>query len=264
MKGHTMTKRIFRPQFKNGSAVAIDTMPGKSLVLYTRHDTPTLPILNAVNEFWREIQANNPGTPNVNIVLQSSTRAHGHFAPDSYEGSANHELMLSTVSLALATNSGAVIKTVSTLLHEAAHAYSHANGIKDTSRNGRWHNKEFARVAERFGCEVQSNKQIGHVTDGITAHTRALYAQQIDNLMSAVTVYRRTASIDFGGLAGLFGNLPGGIDPFARKPRKAYGSATLTIICECPDSSHRIPATLYASSTIHCDDCDSDYTRKSL
>lgn len=237
-----------------------DTIPGMALTTYKRHDTPTLPILKAVNEFWREIQANNPGTPNVNIVLQASERAHGHFAPGSWQGAAQHELMLSTISLALMTNNSSVIKTVSTLLHEAAHAYAHANNIQDTSRQGRWHNKEFARVAERFGCEVTKNPQIGHTTDGITSHARALYAKQIQNLMDAVTVYRRMPGFDLSGLMGLFGGNTNGSGPVPRKPRKAYGSSTLTIICECGTAGHRVPRALYESSVIHCTECDSDYT----
>jgi hypothetical protein len=240
-----------------------DSRPGQSVTLFRRHDTPTLPILNAVNALWREIQANNPGTPNVSIVLQASEHSHGHFAPGSWAtatGESMHELMLSTVSLALATNDGGVIKTVSTLLHEAAHAYAYANGLKDTSRQGRYHNGTFKTLAERFGCAVQPHPAIGHVTDGISNAARVLYAPHIEALMEAVTVYRRSAGFD---LSGLFGTLTGGHSgPVARKPRKAYGSDSLTIICECPSEGYRIPKALYNTATLHCNDCESDYIWK--
>lgn len=239
-----------------------DTIPGKALTLYRRHDTPTLPILNAVNALWREIQANNPGTPNVSIVLQQSERAHGHFAPGAWatrEGARMHEVMLSTVSLAYTTNSSAVVKTVSTLLHEAAHAWAHENGVKDTSRQGRWHNKEFARIAERFGCEVTADPSIGHRTEGISNDARALYAPQIDALTSAVTVFRSSPQFDLSALLGGFLN-PTGASPFAPKPRARYGSQSVTVICECPGTQHRVPRALYESSTITCDTCESTYT----
>jgi len=234
-----MTKPKFRPQFAQGGTDT-DTMPGKALVLFTRHDTPTLPILHAVNDLWREIQANNPGTPNVNIVLESSKFSHGHFAPGSWttsNGTAMHELMLSTISLAMRTNGefaqgSGVVKTVSTLLHEAAHAWAHENNVKDTSSNGRWHNRRFAQIAERFGVQVEPNKQIGHTTSGITSATRAKYQKQIDALNEAVTVYRRSYGLSDNMFTfGTPYNPLGG--PVARKPRKAYGSTTLTIRCDC-------------------------------
>ena len=40
-----------------------------------------------------------------------------------------------------------------TLLHEAAHALAHARGIKDTSRQGRYHNKHFKTLAEELGLD---------------------------------------------------------------------------------------------------------------
>jgi hypothetical protein len=257
-----MTKPIFRPAIRVSYAHGGDTLPGKAVTLFQRHDTPTLPILNAVNALWREIQVNHPGVPNVNIVLQASEYAHGHFAPNAWEGSAQHELMLSTISLGLTTNADSlnapVIKTVSTLLHEAAHAFAFSRGIQDTSRGHRYHNGRFADIARAFGCEVSDSPdpRIGFYTDGITPQARIRYAAQIDTLMSAVTAYRR----DFSGLSagagmGLFGTLTG---PRARKPRKTYGSATLTVMCECEGKFHRVDRSLFDSATIHCNDCNTD------
>jgi len=240
-----------------------DTLPGKALAVFLRHDTPTLPILNAINELWREIQHTHPGTPPVNIVLQADTRAHGHFAPNRYEGAAHHELMLSTLSMVgeWNTNGGQVIKTVSTLLHEAAHAYAHAKGIQDTSRSGRYHNKRFANLAASFGCVVERdpntnvNQNIGHVTPGITDSARALYADKIENLMSAITIYRRISSTNpYGGTTGIDLNIP-----FTPKPRKAYGSATVTVSCPC-DTIYRIPRDMYEKSTMTCDNCGEAYS----
>lgn len=263
-----MTKPIFRPAipviYAGGHT---DTIPGKSLAVFKRHDTPTLPILNAVNALWREIQVNHPGVPNVNIVLQASEYAHGHFAPNAWEGAAVHELMLSTISLGLTTNADSlnapVIKTVSTLLHEAAHAFAFERKIQDTSRNHRYHNGKFADIARAFGCEVSEtpNPSIGFYTDGITAQARIRYAQQIDSLMQAVTTYRRDFSSMLTGISGLagLGTLTG---PRARKPRKTYGSATLTIICECGTPGYRVARDLYESTDIHCNTCNSAYSEK--
>lgn len=241
-----------------------DTMPGQAVTLYRRHDTPTLPILNAVNALWKSIQHNHPGTPNVSIVLQSSDYTHGHFAPGSWvtaDGESMHELMLSTVSMALATNEGQVVKTVSTLLHEAAHAYAYANGIKDTSRQGRYHNGKFAELAHVFGCEVESHPQIGHTTPGITAAARLRYADEIANLMAAIRVYRRSAGLDLAAVLGGLG-VSGVSGPLPRKPRAAYRSQSLTVICECDSPGWRISADLWDRSDMRCTICDSFYVEK--
>ena len=42
------------------------------------------------------------------------------------------------------------------LLHEAAHALAAARGIKDTSRQGRYHNTQYKTLAEELGITVQS------------------------------------------------------------------------------------------------------------
>jgi hypothetical protein len=48
-----------------------------------------------------------------------------------------------------------------TLLHEAAHALAHVRGIKDTSRQGRWHNARFKALAEEIGIQVTRDASIG-------------------------------------------------------------------------------------------------------
>lgn len=42
-----------------------------------------------------------------------------------------------------------------TLLHEMVHLYASQNGIKDTSRQGRYHNKDFRHLAEEHGLIVE-------------------------------------------------------------------------------------------------------------
>ena len=48
-----------------------------------------------------------------------------------------------------------------TLLHEAAHALAHVRDIKDTSRQGRWHNARFKALAEEVGIEVAKDPRSG-------------------------------------------------------------------------------------------------------
>lgn len=50
---------------------------------------------------------------------------------------------------------------MTTLIHEMIHLYHLQNGIKDTSRNGTYHNKNFKAKAEEVGFEIKYDNKIG-------------------------------------------------------------------------------------------------------
>jgi hypothetical protein len=54
---------------------------------------------------------------------------------------------------------------LATLLHEAAHALAHVRGIKDTPRQGRWHNARFKALAQEVGIEVSKDPKKRVVAD---------------------------------------------------------------------------------------------------
>ena len=58
-------------------------------------------------------------------------------------------------------------EVLGTLLHEAAHALADARGITDTSRQGRYHNKKYALLADRARPGRRRNPRFGW-----TAHHR--------------------------------------------------------------------------------------------
>lgn len=47
------------------------------------------------------------------------------------------------------------------LLHEMAHLYNIQNGVKDVSRSGTYHNKNFKKAAEEHGLIVTKDKRYG-------------------------------------------------------------------------------------------------------
>jgi len=89
---------------------------------------------------------------------------------------------------------------LATLLHEAAHALAHVRGIKDTSRQGRWHNAKFKALAEELGIEVTKDPRIGWSPTAIPTSTRERYAEVIDELGRALRLYR-SVEIGAGGRA---------------------------------------------------------------
>jgi hypothetical protein len=51
---------------------------------------------------------------------------------------------------------------------------AHVRGIKDTSRQGRWHNARFKALAEELGIEVTKDPRIGWSPTNLPAETRAV------------------------------------------------------------------------------------------
>lgn len=52
-------------------------------------------------------------------------------------------------------------------LHEIIHLYCRVHDIKDTSRDGRYHNARFKEIAETYGLIVIKDKKNGHVVADI-------------------------------------------------------------------------------------------------
>lgn len=48
-----------------------------------------------------------------------------------------------------------------TLIHEMVHLHNIGNGIKDTSANGRYHNKKFKETAEEHGLVIDKDPKFG-------------------------------------------------------------------------------------------------------
>ena len=54
-----------------------------------------------------------------------------------------------------------VVEICATLLHEMVHLHCVENGVQDTSRDGRYHNKKFKGVAEQHGLIVSREPSSG-------------------------------------------------------------------------------------------------------
>ena len=70
-------------------------------------------------------------------------------------------------------------RVLATLLHEAAHGLAHKRGIKDTSRQGRYHNQRFKTIAEELGLEVEHHPSLGWSLTTLAASTARRYAPAI-------------------------------------------------------------------------------------
>lgn len=153
-------------------------------------DSPTVAITSALNELLKAIRVNHPELPQIALVVGASgvskRRAiHGHFAPKSWHGDAEHEILLSGESLAR----GAVA-TLGTLLHESAHAIANARAVQDTSNHGRYHNKKFKAIGEEVGIDLESAATLGWSLTTVPESTQNKYRDGLKALEEALTSYR--------------------------------------------------------------------------
>lgn len=64
-------------------------------------------------------------------------------------------------------------------------------GVKDTSRQGRYHNRYYARLAAELGLQVAYNDKTGWSQTTVPDTLADLYATQLADLDAAVTLWRR-------------------------------------------------------------------------
>jgi hypothetical protein len=131
------------------------------------------------------------------------------------------------------------VALLGTLLHEAAHGVASIRGVKDTSRQGRYHNTKFRDIAVDLGITIDKDPRIGWSITTVPDLTATDYADQIDELDRALTAYRLT-------------DVPNG------KPKTNNG-----IVAECgcePARKIRLSRSTYDLGPIFCGICEQPFT----
>ena len=157
-----------------------------------------VPLIRACEDCWSAIRKEHPRLPEVVILIESNsaslggkkktTAKLGHFFNNSWrkaDGTMYHEVVLTGEHLARPATA-----VFGTLLHEAAHALNFANGLQDTSRNGRYHNKVFKKTAIDMGMIVSKlkikNSSFGWARTQCTPAIVQKYKKSIKNLQTAM------------------------------------------------------------------------------
>jgi hypothetical protein len=94
-----------------------------------------------------------------------------------------------SLSEVLITDDGlsrSVTDVMGTLVHEAAHAIAFQRGIKDASRQGRYHNRRFKAIAEEIGLDVSRDPDWGWAATALSDPTAAAYSNTITQLARAL------------------------------------------------------------------------------
>ena len=199
-------------------------------------------IIKVLEETWMEIRRWNPEIPAAVIIIASGTDGKhprwGHHAPDRWNvaGEQLTEIMISGEGLRRTAR-----EVLATLLHEAAHALAHARGIKDTSRQGRYHNKHFKNCAEEVGLAVGHDDNFGWSVTTLTPATELAYAAQLQALTDAMTLWRHGET--------------------TTGPKARRNTNLIAAICPCGRSIRAAASTL-AEAPITCQACDQDFQAK--
>jgi hypothetical protein len=199
-------------------------------------------LVQVLEETWLAIRRRHPQIPAVVIILASGTETRqprwGHFASARWyvESSERAEVMISGEALRLTP-----AEVLAVILHEAAHALAFARGIKDTSRQGRYHNKQFKNCAEELGLIVVHDDRNGWSSSTLTHDTEHAYEGQLTALAEAMTLWRRSETT---------------IGPTTRR-----NTNLIAAVCSC-GRSIRVAASTLAEAPITCQACDGDFQAK--
>ncbi len=142
----------------------------------------------------------NNELPAVIITIQSTPTAYGHFTCyDAWHCGADRE-GFQEINIGAGTLDRPIENVTATLLHEMVHEYCFVNGIKDTSRNGTYHNKRFRDEAVKRDLDIEYDPRIGF---SITAPTENLLNFCIDNGLEDIQMGRNDLyGMYHGGIAG--------------------------------------------------------------
>jgi curved DNA-binding protein CbpA len=204
-------------------------------------------LLAVLEDAWTAIRRHHPQIPPVVIIIGSGStgrhRLYGYHDPARWrvaEGD-RAEIMISGEGL---TREPADV--LGTLLHEAAHALAASRGIKDTSRQGRYHNQKYKTLAGELGITVEHDDRLGWSTTNVPETTARTYAVQIAALAEAMTLWRHAEHHAANG-----GNGTGG------------GRSTNLLAACCPcGRSIRIAASTLAAAPVICAACDGKFEAK--
>ena len=202
-------------------------------------------IVAVLEETWEAIRANHTELPHVVIVTGSGfigSPRWAHWRESGWterQGEGEHahtrhgEMFVAGEALARGAK-----HVVESMLHEGAHTLATVRSLQDTSRQGRWHNGVFRKLAEELGLEFRGDKADG--THGfsnmlLTAGTEAEYAELIKKLDAAIRAVIRIPAFVAGASEGQGGGeyVHGGRRP--KGETKGPNTNNLKLTCKCVD-----------------------------
>lgn len=151
----------------------------------------TIALVSALEAAWNAVRTGHPDVPEAVLIIGSGTSTKqakwGHYGSLRWQ---HGESRLSEVLISGEGLKRPVTEVLTTLLHEAAHGMADTRGVKDTSRQGRWHNQKFAKLADELGLDAHKDDRIGWSVCTLRPATEQQYAGELEGLQKALSAYR--------------------------------------------------------------------------
>lgn len=227
-------------------------------------------VVSLLERVWDRIREDHPELPVVVITTGSGEGTKwGHFRADSWkireEGAVSdrHELLIASEALAKGAH-----QVLQTMLHEAAHTLAKVREIKDTSRQGRWHNRNFHKMAWEMGLEhkgAQADSSHGFAFVTLTAATKERYADLLTELDREI---RLTGKLPVW-LGGSTDEEDAEGGERMTKPRGGnegaqQHSGSLKAVCNCEQPNIiRLSRKVLDLAVVRCDSCEGLFTAAS-
>ena len=192
--------------------------------------------------------------PPMVITIMNSKGAYGHFTVGKVwraEAEHLHEINISAEHLYRP-----IENIMATLQHEMVHYYCQLNGIADTSKNGRYHNKNFKREAELRDLSISYQQYIGYsVTKPTDAFITVLKTHGIEKPLD---INRDGEQIGFSGIPiGILGI--DGMNGITGTDLGTEKKKTSTRKYECPCCGNSFRAT--KDIRVLCMECNEEFIK---
>jgi hypothetical protein len=152
-----------------------------------------------------------------------------------------------------------------TLLHEACHVWAQLTGVKDTSRDGRYHNRRFAEIALTIGLAVEKHPVIGHQTPGLSSWARTDYSDLLGELECGLVLAREPELPELVGAEPDTDDETGDDDVSGTSGTTAPPTKYVFASCQCRDARRhlvtiRVAKGSWRPGVIRCGECQAPFT----
>jgi hypothetical protein len=224
-------------------------------------------LVAALEVAWSAIQRRHPEVPAVVVTLGAGSIGVpagalklGHFAARRWvarEHAGDDAAGLAELFVGGEGLSRGAESVLATLLHEAAHGLADVRGIKDTSRQGRYHNARYKALGEELGLTITQLQTIGWSDTALAPGTTREYAAELDALAAALVAYRHPE----GQVpAGPGGSGPGGGGGSGKSGPGKRPKNGVVLVCGCsPPRRVRASVAVVEVGPIVCGVCDAEF-----
>lgn len=252
-----MTHHTTTQAGRTGLQAAKSSPRANHVPVATRSAQAISAVVIALEEAYGALRLRWPELPAVVITVfyDRHRSVRGYFWDGQWRSQADPLLPeLHVDSTILSDPPEAILKT---LVHEATHALAGARGVKDTSREGRYHNYRFAELAQEMGLVVEGDVKIGVRTPRLHPEWLAgPYARLVQVIDSAS---RRLWQEDSAVTSGVGGN---GLSGRAGTKGTAGTKGRLVkAICQCnPPRIIRAARHTLQAAPIRCAACGGEFS----